>query len=172
MPAASRWRRYATPVATATARASTSVAPASCSTRASTVMARQPSSWAHSRTRSARGARSGVGAEPGGRAERVEAEVAADRLAVADEVEQGPGGARLVGDRRDDHRGEVEAHVGEHLGQVGGGDAVVAHVHPHRGDAVLEVVEHGGPGDGGIRVVVQLAARPTGWSRRAARGRG
>ena len=60
MPAASRWRRYSTPVATATARASTSVAPASCSTRASTVMARQPSRWAHSRTRSASGARSGV----------------------------------------------------------------------------------------------------------------
>ena len=35
------------------------MAPASCSTVASTVMARQPSSRAHSRTRSARGARSG-----------------------------------------------------------------------------------------------------------------
>ena len=35
----------------------------------------------------------GGGAEPGGRAERVEAEVAADRLAVGDEVEQGAGRA-------------------------------------------------------------------------------
>ena len=65
----------------------------------------------------------GGGAEPGGRAERVEAEVAADRLTVGDQVEQGAGRAGLVGDRRDHDRGEVEAHVGEHLGQVGHGDA-------------------------------------------------
>ena len=168
MPAASRWRRYSTPVATATARASTSVAPASCSTRASTVIARQPSRWAHSRTRSARGARSGVvpsrAAAPNGSRPRLPPTDSRS----ADEVEQGAGRGRLVGDRRDDDRGEVEAHVGEHLGQVGHGHAVVADVHPHRGDAVLEVVEHGGAGHGGVRVVVQLAHVPRG--RRVAQG--
>ena len=119
MPAASRWRRYSTAVATATARASTSVAPASCSTVASTVMARQPSSRAHSRTRSASGARSGSvpsrAAAPNGSRPRLPP---TDSL-PADVVEQGPGRCRLVGDRRDDDRGEVEPHVGEGLGQVG-----------------------------------------------------
>ena len=74
----------------------------------------------------------GVGAEPRGRAEGVEPEVAADGDPVAHEVEEGAGGAGLVGDRGDDDRGEVEPHVGERLGEVGHGDPVVPDVHPDR----------------------------------------
>ena len=110
----------------------------------------------------------GGGAEPGRGAEGVETEVAADRLAVGHDVEEGAGRGRLVGDRRDHDRCEIEANVAEHLGQVGCGHAVVTDVHPHRGDAVLEVVEHGRAGHGGIRVVVQLANVPRG--RRVAQG--
>ena len=102
----------------------------------------------------------GVGAEPGGRAERVEPEVAADRIAVGHDVEEGAGRGRLVGDRRDDDRGEVEPDVGEHLGEVAGAHPVVTDVHPDRADPVLEVVEDGGTGRRGVRVVVQLADVP------------
>ncbi len=80
--------------------------------------------------------------------------------AVPDEVEQGAGGARLVGDRRDDDRGELEPHLGERLGEVGDGDPVVPDVDPHGRSAVLEVVEHRVPGHRRVGVVVQLAHVP------------
>ena len=102
----------------------------------------------------------GVGAEPRGRAEGVEPEVAADGDPVADDVEQGTGGAGLVGPGGDDDRGEVEPDVGEHLREVAGAHPVVTDVHPDRADPVLEVVEDGGTGRRGVRVVVQLADVP------------
>ena len=107
----------------------------------------------------------GRAARAQGRADGVEAEVAPHRGPVADDVEECPGGAGLVGPRRDDDRGEVEPHVGEHLG---GGrprrHAVLPHVDPHRGDTVLEVVEHGGAGHGRRPGRRAAGGRPTGWS--------
>ena len=159
-PSVSRWRRYATPVATAAARASTSVAPASWSTRASTVTARQPGRCSARRTRGTRVRQVGGRPEAEGSGDRVDPEVPPGRRSVAHGVQERERGAGLVGDGRHDDGGEVEPDVGEDLGEVARRDAVVPHVHPHGRDPVLEVVEHGGPRPGGIRVVVQLADVP------------
>ena len=75
-------------------------------------------------------------------------------------IEQRLGSLDLVGVRRHDDRGEVEAHVCERLAQIAHGEPVVPDVQPDRGHTVLEVVEDGSPGDGDVGVVMPLADVP------------